>query len=295
MEIINDARIEWRRLWALARLVADLETSTQQEIFDLLQPQVLTDKSAAATVAGSTTAIAIRQAIDIGLLQEREDKTISLGVSSDKLASESAFRDCMRDLLLGVTERHRSNYLFNLFSAWYAVQDTRVFYELAEQKYFPQFNADMSPSQATDDQRLFNDTKLNGWRKWAVFLGLGWSMRFNGREVVVPDATGRLRAALPAIFQEGEYMTLEQFIERLGRACPELDGGKLFTLCWQASRGSDVQGNRLSLMLSTGLRTLDRLQSIRLEYQADSLSVWQLYPAQGSVHQQLTHIEYLGG
>jgi hypothetical protein len=47
-------------------------------------------------------------------------------------------------------------------------------------------------------------------------------------------------------------------------------------------------------MLSTALRTLDKLKIIRLEDRADALSIWQLYPAQGSVYQQLTHIEYLG-
>lgn len=289
MEIINDARVEWRRLWALVRLIAELGAPTRQEIIDLLQPQALVDKS-----ASTTSAITYRVAIDTGLIREHEDKTVSLGVASEKVANEAAFQDCMRGIILGVTEKHQSNYLFNLFSAWYAVQDTRVFYDLAEQKYFPQFNTDMAADQGTDDQRLFNDTKFNGWRKWAIFLGLGWPTKINGREIVVPDATRRLRSALPTLFQENTHMALGQFIESLGRYCPELDGGKLFTYCWQASRGSEIQGNRLSLMLSTALRTLDKLKIIRLEYRADALSIWQLYPAQGSVYQQLTHIEYLG-
>jgi hypothetical protein len=289
MEIINDARVEWRRLWALVRLVAELGAPTRQEIIDLLQPQVLVDKS-----ASTTAAITYRVAIDTGLIREYEDKTVSLGVASEKVANEVAFQDCMRGIMLGVTEKHQSNYLFNLFSAWYAVQDTRVFYDLAEQKYFPQFNTDMAADQGTDDPRLFNDTKFNGWRKWAIFLGLGWPTKINGREIVVPDATRRLRSALPTLFQENTHMALGQFIESLGRYCPELDGGKLFTYCWQASRGSEIQGNRLSLMLSTALRTLDKLKIIRLEDRADALSIWQLYPAQGSVYQQLTHIEYLG-
>jgi hypothetical protein len=291
MEIINDSRVEWRRLWALVRLVAELGTTTKEELIDLLQPQVLVEKS-----ASSTSAITYRVAKDAGLIQEHEDKnkTVSLGVAPEKVTSEVAFQNCMRDIMLGVTERHQSNYRFNLFSAWYAVQDTRVFHDLAEQEYFPQFSADMAFSQETNDPRFFDKEKLNGWRKWATFLGLGWPMKIGRREIVVPDATRRLRSALPTLFQENTHMALGQFIESLGRYCPELDGGKLFTYCWQASRGSEIQGNRLSLMLSTALRTLDKLKIIRLEYRADALSIWQLYPAQGSVYQQLTHIEYLG-
>lgn len=294
MEIINEGQVEWSRLWALVRLVAELNNPTRQELINLLQPQVLIEKftSKEPLAAVSNT---YRAAIDTGLIREQEDKTLTLGITLEKLANEAAFQDCMRNIILGVTERYQSNYLFNLFSAWYAVQDTRVFYDLAEKKYFPQFNADMASSHETDEQRLFNDTKFNGWRKWATFLGLGWPMKISGREIVVPDATKRLRAALPAIFQEDTHMSFEQFVERVGRICPELDGGKLFTQCWQASRGSEAQGNRLSLMLSTGLRTLDKLQAIRLEYRADALNIWQLYPAQGSVHQQLTYIAYLGG
>jgi hypothetical protein len=294
MEIINEGQVEWGRLWALVRLVAELKNPTRQELINLLQPQVLIEKFTSKdplAAVGNT----YRVAVDTGLIREQEDKTLTLGVTPENLASEAAFQDCMRNIILGVTERHQSNYLFNLFSAWYAVQDTRVFYILAENKYFPQFNADMARSHGTDEQRLFNDTKLNGWRKWATFLGLGWPMRINGREIIVPDATKRLKAVLPAIFQEDIHMSFEQFIEEVGRICPELDSGKLFTDCWQASRGSEMQGNKLSLMLSTGLRTLDKLRAIRLENRADALNVWQLYPAQGSVYQQLTHIEYLGG
>lgn len=83
-------------------------------------------------------------------------------------------------------------------------------------------------------------------------------------------------------------------MQRLARACPELDGGRLFTYCWQASRRGEEQGHRLSLMLSTALRTLDGLGHICLLARADAAENWQLSPAEGSRHQLVTHIGYGG-
>jgi hypothetical protein len=99
---------------------------------------------------------------------------------------------------------------------------------------------------------------------------------------------------LAELFGEQTGLTFAQFMERLAHICPELDGGHLFKYCWQASRGGEERGNRLSLMLSTALRTLDGLGHLRLLSQADASENWRLYPAEGSRHQQVTHIEYRG-
>jgi len=191
-----------------------------------------------------------------------------------------------------VTEQHQSNYLFNLYSAWYAVQDERVFHELAVKGYDGPFNTEVFPNAL--EERPFNTTKFNAWRKWAAFLGLGWIWRVSTREILLPDATVRLRNRLGILFQEEEQISFGLFMERLAITCPELDGGVLFNYCWQASRGAEQRGNRVSLMVSTGLRTLHSLGVIKLIEQADALNIWYLYPAVGNPWQQITHIQRLG-
>lgn len=290
MEIINEGPAEDHRIRALARLVTTLQKSTPTDIIDLVQPLELVGQTSSKE-AQSTARNALKIAEECGLIVENQDHLLELLVSPEQVETMSAFQNYMRGAILGVTEEGKSNYLLNLFSAWYAVQDERVFAELLRIGYDGPFNDQMFPDASG---RPFNSTKFTTWRRWANFLGLGWPLRVGAREILVPDATERIEPLLPLLFQERLRLLFGQFMERLARLCPELDGGKLFTHCWQASRGAEDHGKRLSLMLSTALRTLDGLNIIHLIHQADALETWQLYPAQGSQHQQVTHIELAG-
>ena len=174
------------------------------------------------------------------------------------------------------------------------MQNEHVLHKLIVDGYDVAFNKDMDAYVSLSKDRLFNTTKLNGWRKWAEFLGLGWIMKLDSRSILVPDATKRVRAVLPEIFLDNGVLSFGLFMERLATLCPELDGGKLFDYCWQISRGAEQRGNRLSLMLSTALRTLATLHIITLINEADSENVWTLYPAEGSLYKQATHIQRQG-
>lgn len=287
MEITNEGQAEKHRLQALVKLVEDLGPLDQNELLDLLQPRELGDSQDSQLSARTTLMVAK----ECQLVSVDENRTVKGLVERAQFEQMSAFQALMVHILLGVTEEEKSNYLFNLFSAWYAVQDEKVLFGLVETGYDGPFNDQVFPDVRP---RPFNTTKFVAWRKWAVFLGLGWMMRLGGRELFVPDATRRLRPALAGIFGGQTAMTFAQFMERLAYHCPELDGGSLFKYCWQASRGGEEKGNRVSLMLSTALRTMDGLGYLRLIYQADALENWQLCPAEGSKYQQVTHIEYRG-
>jgi hypothetical protein len=289
VEISNESQAEKHRLQALVKLVEDIGRPTSKDLYDLLQPHDLVGQndSQDPQLSVKTT---LRVAKEFKLIGEGEDQILERLIPREHVEYMPAFQQQLGRVVLGVIEADASNYLFNLFSAWYAVQDERVLFELPEIGYDGPFNEQVFPDAPT---RSFNSTKFAAWRKWALFLGLGWLMRL-GRDILVPDATRRLQPLLPELFEEQNALTFTQFMERLARRCPELDGGSLFEYCWQTSRGGEERGNRLSLMLSTALRTLDGLEKIRMVYQADALTNWQLYPAQGNKHQRVTHIEYSG-
>lgn len=291
MEIINDNQVEKHRVQALVRLVADLPKPTRLEVVNLLQPKLLVESTSSGDIQ-SSAANTYRIAEDCRLIVVNQDQVLEPGVPSEKFETMSAFRHYMQSVVLGVTEEGKSNYLFNLFLAWYAVQDERVLKELTKTGYDGPFNDQLFPD--APPPRHFNATKLTAWRKWATFLGLGWPMRFGSREIIIPDATVRIRPLLPTLFPDKALLPFGIFMERLAVTCPELDGGALYHYCWQASRGADERGRRLSLMLSTALRTLDGLGVVRLEEHADALEKWQLYPADGKPHKQATHITLRG-
>ncbi len=295
MEIINVSQVEPHRLRAMTKLISDLQGPKRQDIISLLQPEALLagNTSESALSASKNT---FRIAVDCRLVTdtdtENAEKVTAALVTPEQVATMTSFQQLMQNRVLGVNEENQPNYLFNLYSAWYAVQDEKVFYELAVAGYDDPFNTEVFPD-ITDDRR-FNSTKFSAWRKWAVFLGLGWVARIGGRDILVPDATVRLRSIIKQLFQDNETIRFGQFMEQLAIKCPELDEGNLFNYCWQASRGSEQRGNQVSLMVSTGLRTLDGLKEIKLTEQADALNIWQLYPAAGNPIQRVTHIQRLG-
>jgi hypothetical protein len=295
LEIINDSQVEPRRLQVILQLVSELPSATKEEIFQLAQLPIVLDNAPDLPknllLASENT---YKHAVDCKQVSENDDKTLSLLVDPESITTMPAFRDHIREVIFGITDINQPNYVFNLFSAWYAVQNEKILHELVQEECCIAFTTDLPLHFFKAKERAFNTTKLSAWRKWAEFLGLGWTIKIGSHSILIPDATKRVRSILPEVLSNGEEIRFGIFMERLAVVCPELDGGKLFRDCWQASRGEEVQGNRLSLMLSTALRTLATLHIIELFNRADSLDVWQLYPSQGSLYKQVTHIRLQG-
>jgi hypothetical protein len=290
-ELLNNAVVTPTRLHALVKLVSHFHALKKQDVLSFLQPTVLEENQPIAEY----TYTAARQC---NLIDENADKTVVLKGDAMQLESINGFREHMQRVILGVTSPGQTNYLFNLYTAWYAVQNERVFqFRLDNQDYETRFVQDMAQNT---EARTFNTTKFNGWRPWATFLGSGWLIRprlstsSRRGEMLVPDATVRLKGALSQLSLDEQLIPFGVFAERLARICPELDGGVLFKDCWEESRRSEQQGNKLSLMLSTGLRQMHKENAMRLILQSDATDTWQLYPAAGQEVQYITHIR-LGG
>lgn len=282
-ELLNSAQVTPPRLHAMVRLVSRLQTPTRKDVIDLLQPSVLvSDQSAAKNIYIA--------AVNCDIINEAPDRTLVLSGETAQLESMQGFQLYMQKRVLGVTESYQPNYLFNLYSAWYIAQNERIF-QFVDKDFETRFNEELFQDT---ESRTFNMTKFNGWRTWAAFLGLGWPIKpgLSGRsEILVPCVSNRLKGVLAQLLTKDEQVIkFSLFAERIAELCPELDGGSLFTYCWEASRGSERQGNSLSLALSTGLRQLHDSGEIELIRQADAMDIWQLYPAEGQLLKQVTHI-----
>lgn len=286
-ELLNYAQVTPPRLHAMVKLVSRLQAPTRKDVFDLLQPSVLVSDQSAA----KNTYIA---AVNCNIVSEAPDKTLILNGEAAQLESTQGFQLYMQKRVLGVIVPYQPNYLFNLYSAWYIVQNERVFH-FVDKDYETGFNEELFQDA---ESRTFNMTKFNGWLRWAAFLGLGWPIRpgLSGRsEILAPCASNRLKGILTQLLiRDEQVIKFSLFAQRLAEFCPELDGGALFTYCWEASRGGERRGNNLSLALSTGLRQLHDSGEIELTRQADATDIWQLYPAQGQVLKQVTHIRLRG-
>jgi hypothetical protein len=281
-EILNVAQITPHRLHSVVRLLARLGEASREELCSLFQPPELIDNQDAVRAvlnAGQT----------LELWKEHAGK-LALAAEPESILPLPAFRVWLQRKLLGVIDPDGDNYLLSMFAAWYAVQGAQILTFGNKGELAADFNQKIFPDQ---EGRAMNPTKISGWEVWAAFLGWGWYGRVRGRTdaVLMPDAYDRLKPLLAELLPTGpRTVPFGAFADRLRVHCPELDGGELFEQCWQACRGGEVRGNRLSLMLSTALRSLDDDRSINLERQADATETWLLFPAQGHPVGHITHI-----
>lgn len=281
-ELLNSGQVTPHRLLALLRLVADRGTASADEILDLLQPRALVENQSAA----DNVLDAARQC---GLVEEDAAHMLQLLIAPSQVETAAGFRLCMQSRVLGVRDDLRPNYLFNLFSAWYIVQNERVL-TFSRMEFETRFNEQLFPR---GNERQFNTTKFSSWLQWAAYLGLGWLMRLPTvrADMLMPDASVRLRPLLPKLLPEGGHtVPFGAFARALSEQCPELDGGLLFERSWQACYPGEPRGNRLSVALSTALRVLHDGGDVRLMTQADAGESWRLAPAQGYTDWTVTHI-----
>jgi hypothetical protein len=284
-ELISRAYMTPHRLYSMIHLVEVLGESPRRMILDLLQPESLTEKSESQEMSERL----YRAAIQLGLLEElpNKDKTVRRSPMTKGIEDFETFRLLMQSLALCVVDEPEDHYLLNLVAAWYAVQDEAVL-DYSKGKMEKRFNEQLYGS--AESIVLSDHPGLTAWFEWAQFLGWGWLMKFSREEGrLAPDATLRVRPLLPKLLPHTEPISMGEFMSRLRELCPELDGGLLFKRCWEASRGSEVQGNRLSLMLSTALRVLHISSEIELIERKDASESWRLFASQSHVN-QVTHI-----
>ena len=285
MEIINQPPVTPQRFHALLKLVETLQQPKREDVQNCLQPPSLYNNQ-------DTSRLVINFALNFSILIEDKDSEI-LKLANDvptEVGDIESFRRFLQRRFTGVILPDADNYLLNQFTAWYAVQNERV-YDLKPDELASNFSNEMYDRTDDSEGRAFNDTKFNGWRNWASFLGWGhtYSIQSAFPARFVPDAAERLIGALPGLFPDMRWITMSAFMESLADCCPELDGGILFNRCWEVSRPTELRGTQISLMLSTAIRVSQKRGYLEFKTEADARDTWQLVPAQGMIN-RVSHI-----
>lgn len=288
-EMIKDKLvISPQRIYGLIMCVHALQEVRRETLMNLLQPTAISDNQ-------DTSKIIYRYARRYDLIRENQtsDRNVSLAVSPAVIVEYEAFRQYMQQVLLGTTDQSQNNFLLSQFAAWYAAQDDRVM-EYSKADLEARFHEAMYPTAT--ERVLAEEPGISAWRTWAEFLGWGWQLKFGRNEEarIVPDATVRIRPLLRKLLPNARVdVPFGAFIADLGADCPELDGGTLYKQCWEASRGDEERGNRVSLMVSTALRVLDKGGDIALIDRRDAADIWSLFPSQSYIN-RVTHIQREG-
>lgn len=239
------------RVLSLCQLVA-YRSLTKQELSDLLQPINLnSSKDQFANVFSFAKS---------GNLIEEDPTTdkVKLKVKKGDVATSEAFRRTVSRLGLS-----NQNLMFYRFTSWYLMRGDIVFSE-TNKDLASIFNNEMQFGD--DSPNKYNDTNINGWKKWACFLGYG----YEHRGIIIANTDNRLIDLIAdnKEITKGKYIPFAEFMSILS---PELDGGEIFK---RSNGESTLPIQHLSLGLSSGLRALHDKGVITLNYQADALDTW---------------------
>jgi hypothetical protein len=175
---------------------------------------------------------AIAAAEDLGLLERQEGVLVLTIERKDKRSTREIVLDALDARVLATREAEPYfalfySYLLGLGKKAGEPKKTR-------EQWASEFNAQAFGSQKQPDP--FNATKLTGLHRWFRYAGLGW---YDPADVFQCNPNERLRRALPRIFDGKRKLQGGAFMERLARACPELDGGTLFRQAVPAYNDAD--------------------------------------------------------
>jgi hypothetical protein len=115
-----------------------------------------------------------------------------------------------------------------------------------------------------------NDTRWDGFVAWAPFLGFGWQAIW---QRLVVDPTAALRQELPGVFAGTERMAQREFLDRLLRRLPVLDGGEYrreMEARLRPGYWEPPPGGQISASLSLALERLAASGAVGLEDRADA-------------------------
>lgn len=285
------------RLHTIVRLVPKLRNPKREDILNLVQPPKLVGKNSQGRVDQSSASGLLSAAISLDLLQVDEDGSSyrlheTLLDKNSNIDDVEDFRLIMQARVSDPQSEH--NPRFRRVTAWYAVQDERVFSYTSKYELAKDYADKINERDFSEEKYGFNETQYNGWMQWAEFLGWGWKMNL-GIDRLIPNCAVRLKPLLLELLPKlNKELTMNEFMANIATLCVELDGGVEYEQCWAESRPNERRTNRLSLMLSSGLRTLERWGEIDLLTYDDSPDAWRLYPKEASPD-VVTHIKRIKG
>ena len=285
--MFTDSQATPIRLEILIDLLNEYSVGLKRDaIYDLLQPPSLSEGShnAAQDTLGA--------ALQLGLIEENK-KIITLSKEYDekKSSKENILKTC-DDMVLS---RVDIEYHLALFYAYYLGQNNtvspfpkRVLYE----EWANNFNRDVFKNKT--EKNKFNPTKINGLIHWLGYLGLGW---YDSNDDFHANPYERLLRVIPIIFEKETKMEIDPFMSKLGKLCPELDGGSIFIKANEYKNYKTID-KQCTLGLSHALIELHEDEVIRLYCPVDSRG-WNIGIAQpprdDTIKQdRITLVEYIG-
>ncbi len=169
--------------------------------------------------------------------------------------------------------------------AWLLAQQVYEFNLLEDQKV-----NELEVRQLESAERILgNNVRRNALRRWVPFLG--FARPVGGRLLI--DPTLAIRDEISFIFGKKEKITAEKFVNELAVAIPVLDLGEYRMKVeerWKPSERFKSVERRLSPAFSFGIRNLEFMKIIELDYSSDTGNPYQIIDAENKELKSFTHV-----
>lgn len=256
--------------------------ASAESLRQMIQPDKLPD----LTPSSRQFANHLSAALELKLVKEDHNKDI-------RLAYNVRGEHEVKPVILGAFDRialadARVEKWAGRFYAYLIVQDDDTIADTEKGEVLAnRFMADLPSS--VDQGNPMNKDKYRALERWYRYVGLGWT---DPSGAFIPDPTERLRRVLPLIWQKDRSLEGVEFLDRLSRVCPELDGGALFR---EVTSGIYVPSHlQCTQALAAGLRRLHEERLLRLHCPADSkgwsLEKAGLSPVQGEASNRFNEV-----
>lgn len=218
---------------------------------------------------------------------ERCEDLLSVWASRRALARENNERFWESE------ESHSAD--FTRATAWLLAQDI---FE-AEHSSWPVVQAIMKIQMPGNDG-IFgqNDTRWNGLRKWAPFLGFGRVGNTQGSPLII-DPTDVLRHSLPIVFGKRTNLAADEFLAAVAETVPVLDQGiyrQLVEAKLRAHESPDgwvsPPNGQVSTSLSRALLRLTTDGTLQVEKRSDATPRARLTGRKREVIDEFSHFSY---
>lgn len=168
--------------------------------------------------------------------------------------------------------------------AWLLAQDVYAI-DTSSHKAIEKLERD----QVREESKLVlqNDTRWNGLKAWATYLGFGRGDAF------MVDPTLALRDVLPDVLPNSSPITARDFLGRVVELLPVLDDGiyrQMVEGVLDDKAWSKPAENRLSTSLSRAIERLAQAGELAIEQKADAADGLQLTGVNGRLWRSFTHV-----
>ena len=252
----------------------------KESLCQIVQPDGLQDAIGQRQQAKAT----IAAADGLGLIEEGAGGAVKLKVKTQRSTREIVLEAIDREVLAST----QIEPWFAPFYSYLLWQGAKAAKGLSRDAWAAAFNRDVLNDRQAKNQ--FNGTKYSGLLRWFSYAGLGWT---DSLGTFQPNPYGRVARGLPAVFDGTARLTSDEFMSRIGVACPELDGGTIFR---QTNTNWTPDARLCSLGLSHALVDLHLDKVLVLVGTVDSRgwSVASAVPPGGDPYGRIDFVEFTG-